>query len=256
MWAWLLALLLAGLPVGVARADGVGACAAWVARTGTPQTTAGVGPAMVLCRTGYLVSYNTEHRTPIWVLEELTAARFERNASRDDLPFVPDPGVPAEGTARTGDYARTGFDRGHMSPAADNSWLEQAMRESFYLSNIAPQHGPQMNRGIWKDLEQRTREWAVSRGKIMVVSGPVFGVMPPRINGVAVPEGFFKVLYDPVMRRALAFYFDNKAYADGNLEPNIRTVREIEAKTGITFFPELGPRARKMVTQTRAALWR
>ena len=213
---------------------------------------------MVLCRSGYLVSYNTEHRTPIWVLEELTPARFVRNASRDDLPFVRDPDVPLEQSARSSDYTHSGFDRGHMSPAADNSWLELAMRESFYLSNIAPQHGPQMNRGIWKDLEQRTREWATSRGKIMVVSGPVFGANPTRIgpNQVAVPEGFFKVLYDPVMRRALAFYFDNKPYADPSLAPNITTVREIEAKTGITFFPELGPRARKMVTQTRSALWR
>ncbi len=255
--AWLLALpLLAG---ATARAQDIGACAPWVAKTGLPRTTAGAGPAMVLCRTGFLVPYNTEHRTPIWVLEELTPGRFVRNVTRDNRTFERDEDVPAELSARTTDYTNSGFDRGHMSPAADNSWLELAMKESFYLSNVAPQHGPRMNRGIWKELEDRTREWATSRGKIMAVSGPVFGALPNRIGPnreVAVPEGFFKVLYDPAMRRALAFYFDNRPYADPALEPNITTVREIEERTGITFFPGLSARERRVVTRTRAAIWR
>lgn len=256
MLARLLVLLLLA---PAAHAAGLGDCAAWFVEIGEPETRAD-GDQMVLCRTGYLVSYHTGHRTPSWVLEVLTSDRFVKNVTRSNRPFVPDPDVKQAGkTAVTGDYTGSGFDRGHMSPAADNTWLEEAMAESFYLSNIAPQHGPSMNRGIWAQLEDRVRDWAVSRERIIVISGPVFGTKPRRIgdNKVAVPDGFFKIVYDPAAQRALAFYFDNKPYPRAKLDGSfLVTVSEVEEKTGLKLFSALDQRTRKRVKSTKGALWR
>ncbi len=242
------------------HAAGLGECAALVADTGEPETRSSDDDHMVLCRTGYLVSYHTGHRTPAWVLEVLTPERFAKNVTRDNRPFVPDPDVArANKSAVTGDYAKSGFDRGHMSPAADNTWLEEAMAESFYLSNIAPQYGPSMNRGIWAQLEARVRDWAISRERLVVVSGPIYGAKPKTIgdNKVAVPEGFFKIVYDPAAQRALAFYFDNKPYPKAKLDSSyLVTVNEIEEKAGIQFFSALDKRARTRVKASKGALWR
>ena len=59
----------------------------------------------------------------------------------------------------TGDYTKSGYDRGHMAPAADMKWNKQAMEESFYMSNICPQN-PNLNRGDWNDLEEKSRQMA------------------------------------------------------------------------------------------------
>ena len=72
--------------------------------------------------------------------------------------FLPDPDVRGA-KAYTGDYTKSGYDRGHMAPAADMKWSKQAMEESFYMSNICPQN-PNLNRGDWNDLEEKSRQWA------------------------------------------------------------------------------------------------
>jgi DNA/RNA endonuclease G (NUC1) len=41
---------------------------------------------------------------------------------------------------------RSGYDRGHMVPAADAKISQGAMDETFFLSNVAPQVGDGFNR--------------------------------------------------------------------------------------------------------------
>ncbi len=258
-----LALAICGAPQALGQASGaaetgVGACAAWVQQTGLPQVKAGGDGEILVCRTGYLLSFNPERRVANWVLEVLTPERFAPNATRDNLAFLEDPAAGGR-SARSQDYTNSGFDRGHMAPAADHTWLEQAMRESFYLTNIAPQHGPKMNRGIWKDLEARARDWTVVHRRLLVFSGPIFGAKPREIGGdrkVAVPDGFFKIVYNPATGRVIAFRFDNKPYDKPDLDPNRRSVRDVEHETGITFFPGLPARARRVLTTQVAPMWR
>ena len=107
--------------------------------------------SQVIRHTGYTVSYNAETKIPNWVAWTLTPERFEEAVSRYDK-FLPDPEVANPVT--TEDYRRSGYDRGHLCPAADNKWDEQAMRESFYMTNVCPQDH-NLNRATgksWKKL--------------------------------------------------------------------------------------------------------
>ena len=113
--------------------------------------------------TGYTVSYNAETKIPNWVAWTLTPERFEETVSRYDK-FLPDPEVVIPVT--TEDYKRSGYDRGHLCPAADNKWDEQAMRESFYMTNVCPQDH-NLNRGDWKELEEACRDWTMENGGYM-----------------------------------------------------------------------------------------
>lgn len=254
----LLVLLALAAPALAARADDLGSCAGWAAETGRPEMQSKDTDHRLLCHEGYLAAYNFANKTPDWVLEVLTPDRLVKTVARDGFPFIPDPLVDRKDSAVTSDYNRSGYDRGHMSPAADNTWKREAMEQSFYLSNIAPQYGPSMNRGIWKDLETLVRDWTLGRKRVIAISGPVYGATPRSIgeNKVAVPDGFFKVVYDPATRRAIGFYFDNRPYPRAELADFITPIRDIEEKTGITFFPALSPRTRKILLANKGLMWR
>lgn len=106
-------------------------------------------------RLGYTVSFNPELNIPNWVAWELNSSKLIERESRAGH-FYPDPDIPRGIAVETGDYSNSGYDRGHMCPAADNKWDKQAMRESFYMTNICPQHH-NLNRGDWKELEDDCR---------------------------------------------------------------------------------------------------
>ena len=191
-------------------------------------------------RKGYTLSYNADYKTPQWVAWELTKKETKGKEERTDK-FLPDPDVRGA-KAYTGDYTKSGYDRGHMAPAADMKWSKQAMAESFYMSNICPQN-PNLNRGDWNDLEEKSRQWAKKYGTVYITCGPVYDhSKPQRIgnNKVAVPDAFYKVILinDSKAPKAIGFLSPNKA-GHKPLKKYIVTVDSVEKRTGIDFFPAL-----------------
>jgi endonuclease G, mitochondrial len=106
-------------------------------------------------------------------------------------------------------YKRSGYDRGHLAPAADFSWNKKALEESFYLTNIAPQK-PRLNRDSWRRLEEKIRRWACGEERLTVITGPVHEENPKLLKGqIVIPESFFKVVIDETPpRRARAFIYN------------------------------------------------
>ncbi|MDR1526762.1 MAG: DNA/RNA non-specific endonuclease [Dysgonamonadaceae bacterium] len=194
----------------------------------------------IITHIGYTVSYNSDWKIPNWVAYELTKEETEGVLPRGNH-FIPDPDIPSEQSATTEDYKNSGWDRGHMAPAADMKWSKQAMKESFYLSNICPQN-KNLNGGIWKDLEEQVRNLATQRGKIYVVCGPVVSKLPQTIgsNKVAIPDAFFKVLLQNNNDHwsAIAFLFANQSGRQP-LSTYAMSVEEMQIITGIDFFPAL-----------------
>lgn len=188
-------------------------------------------------RMGYSVLYDEGTHLPVWVAWTLTPDRLADVVSRYDK-FLPDPTL--EDPVTTDNYKKSGYDRGHMCPAADNKWSEQAMRESFYLTNICPQNH-NLNSGDWRELEDACRDWACQTGKLYIVSGPVLYDGAHQTIGsheIVVPDAFYKVVLSLTPLKGIGFIYKN---ASGNrpLDAYANTIDRIEEITGIDFFSAL-----------------
>ena len=193
----------------------------------------------IIRHTGYTVSYNKELKLPNWVSYELTREETKGKEKRNNR-CIADPLVKGI-IATNADYARSGYDKGHMAPAADMKWSPQAMKESFYFSNMCPQH-PQLNRRGWKNLEEKIRDWAIADSAIIIICGPIITKQPKTIgkNKVAVPQQYFKVILSPFVRpmRAIGFLFNNRQALEP-LSTYAVTVDSIERLTNMDFFASL-----------------
>ena len=187
---------------------------------------------------GFTSHFNPDLHIPNVVIYELTVDEADGTLPRYKN-FITDDRV--EGCATPDDYSYSGYDRGHMAPAGDMKWDKDAMRESFYMTNICPQ-AKSLNTGAWNKLESRVREWAKRDSALIVASGPILGDSMPTIGDtkVAVPPRFFKILLasHAVPPRAIAFIYDN-ARATGSLEQHAVSVDVVEEATGIDFFSAL-----------------
>lgn len=193
----------------------------------------------IIHHTGYTVSYNKDLKLPNWVSYELTRNETKGKEKRSNR-FIADPLVKGL-IATNADYTHSGFDKGHMAPAADMKWSPQAMKESFYFSNMCPQH-PQLNRRGWKNLEGKIRDWAIADSAIIVICGPIVAKQPKTIgkNKVVVPQQFFKVVLSPYVKpmRAIGFLFNNKQAVEP-LSTYAVTIDSIERLTNMDFFAPL-----------------
>ncbi|MBE9569904.1 MAG: DNA/RNA non-specific endonuclease [Proteobacteria bacterium] len=120
---------------------------------------------VLLCRLGYALSHDADRKVPDWVAYHLTKDRVGGDVPRSN-DFRADPDLEPFKRSELMDYRGSGFDRGHMAPAAIMMWNAQAMSESFLLSNMAPQIGPGFNRGIWRTLESKLRKWTMRRRSV------------------------------------------------------------------------------------------
>ncbi len=221
------------------------------------QTSPKGTPEQILKRTGYVASYNKTTLLPNWVAWHLTAERTEGSVKRSGVDFAEDTEVP-EPRATDWDYYNSGYDRGHMCPAADNKWSKKAMEESFLFTNMCPQNG-NLNRGDWNEMEMACRKWAKKYGDLYIVCGPILYKCKHKTigkNKVVVPEAFFKV----VLRtgdnpQAIGFIYKNTS---GNRPKDsyVNTVDEVERITGIDFFPSLPDDVEKKVeAECDLGLW-
>jgi len=204
-----------------------------------PELPAFKSGDQVIHHSGYSFLYNEPYEQASWVAYELTRAETGKLYERTDR-FIPDPKVRT-GSATDSDYSGSGYDRGHLAPAADMGWSSVAMSESFYFSNMSPQ-SPSFNRGIWKRLEELVRTWAVEYESIYIATGPVLrpGLKTIGSNQVAVPEYYYKVILDykaPGIR-GIGFIMPN-AGSDLSLKRFAVSIDSVERFTGIDFFASL-----------------
>lgn len=185
------------------------------------------------------IAFNPQEHVPNYVCWELTRGEVGGNAPRSKN-FYPDNDVP--GCATLADYRGSGYQRGHMMPAADAKFDADVMNETFYLTNMCPQVGA-LNAGAWGSLEEKCRTWATRDSAIIIIAGPVLtDRITDRIGdtGVAVPKRFFKVILAPYANppRAIGFIMPN-AKVPGGMEAAAVSVDDVEQITGFDFFSAL-----------------
>lgn len=187
---------------------------------------------------GFRLSFNHHNRTPNWVAWELLATETNGEARRHNK-FWQD--MDVEGCPTTNDYRGSGYDRGHMCPAADQKWSQKAMDDCFVMANMCPQDHA-LNSGAWNTLENKERTWAVRDSALVIVAGPIYSKDDVKTigGGVLVPGAFFKAILAPYQERprAIAFVFPNMS-APGNMQNYVMTVDDLEQLTGYDFFASL-----------------
>lgn len=195
----------------------------------------------IVLHSAFHISYNNTYEQANWAAYILTAEMVRIEEAERNSGFRKDPLVTKE-TANTDDYTNSGYDRGHLVPAADMNFSEITMKESFYMSNVSPQV-PEFNRGIWKSLETQVRKWATQNDSIYVITGPIFKRQPIKYlnnNVVAVPDYFFKIVLDISFKdgyKGIAFILENKDYEE-EFWDYATTIDATEEFTGIDFFVE------------------
>lgn len=187
----------------------------------------------------FALSYDEDHEQAEWVAYELTRDRLNQNWAARPNTFRPDPEVRTE-SATPRDYNSSGYDKGHLCPAADMAFSEAAIDETFLMSNMSPQI-PGFNAGIWRELEELTRDWARQFKRLYVVTGPVLtdpGLSQIGFSKVSVPNAFYKVLVAPDQLRAIAFIMPNEV-SNRPVMDYACAIDKVERKTGMDFFPKL-----------------
>jgi len=196
----------------------------------------------IISYTQFTLSYNEEHEQADWVAYELDSTEVEASCTRCNC-FKSEKRINTKSASKN-DYRSSGFDLGHLCPAADNNMSKKANRESFRMTNISPQL-PGFNREVWKLVEEWVRLQAIIYDTIYVVTGPVFLQNLGSIgkNKVTIPGYFYKVL----LRKEGTKYYSialmiPQIGASFDFRRYVIPVNALESITGIDFFPALPDR--------------
>ena len=181
----------------------------------------------------YITVFSKSKKYPVlveWWLTKQKVSCASPVARKDQ--FAPDPLLTSE-TDLIKDYTGSGFDRGHMAPAADNQCSgPDAMKESFYFTNMAPQYGS-LNRGDWKTLEMRTRELALNQDSVKIWTGSVGETR--KVQRLSIPEKCWKVIYVKSTNTWSAYIFNNDQSKANGIEDNKVSVEDVEKLTNLKF---------------------
>ena len=208
---------------------------------GLPNAAGYGHPIVVLTNIGYLSGYCEARRNPAWVsfsISSITAGPSGKRLGK----FLTDSRTMSRVAHQ--DYSNSGYDRGHMAPnyAIATRYGHEGQRETFLMSNIAPQ-SPDLNRIWWRVLEEKeANDFAVRLERVWVVTGPVFaGDVKKLPSGVDVPTTFYRIILDEEngQPRVLAFIAPQTVTGHEPLAQFLTSVREIERQTGLDFYPDL-----------------
>lgn len=184
----------------------------------------------------YTLSYNEPFEQAEWVSYVLDKEHLTYD-DRKRPYFIEDPFVSTK-SADWKNFKGSGYDRGHLVPAGDRRFSEQAYNETFYTSNISPQNR-EFNAGIWNDLEQQARRWAKRYGTLYVITGGVLthGLLEIGEEDVDVPDLFYKIIARKNGNQliTIAFLIPNKPQSKA-LSHFTVSIDALEEVTGIDFF--------------------
>jgi len=219
-------------------------------------------------RDGYVLSYDAARRVPRWVAERLDPSSLAADRPREEKQFRVDRSLPPALRVTTADFEESGYVRGRLAAAANHRGDAEAFRQTYLLSNVAPQRGPDFRTTVWVGLEQRVRTWAANSDDLLVITGTLFlpeegkqEVRYPVIGErrIGVPTHFYKVLLREKgrSRSMLAFLVPHKP-AEGEVDYAgfLVSVDTIERLSGLDFFPKLGePTQSDLEALENESLW-
>lgn len=194
----------------------------------------------ILDRGEFLIGWSDSLKHPVWCAYHVARDKKFDDGKRPS--FMQDKTTPM--APRPADYTKSGYDRGHMVPnhAIISRYGEEARRQTFLMSNIAPQT-PALNRGVWRDLEHRIADlWTARYGEIWVVVGAIPSADGAKFsNGIDIPDSFYQVIIaqEGLDLRALAVVVPQSVGWDAWAARHIISIDDLEEMTGLDFNPNL-----------------
>jgi endonuclease G len=212
----------------------------------------------LMVKSQYVMSYSNKTNTANWVSWQLNRS-WIGTADRLDN-FRPDDALPAAWyKVRPTDYTGSGYDRGHIAPSADRTGNEADNSSTFLMTNMMPQV-PEVNRGVWGDLEDYCRELVQQGKELYIVAGPVGrkGSIG-RKEKIAVPAKNWKVIVVldrqglgmqgvTASTRTIAVMMPNDSSVKGSGWKSFRvSVKQVERETGLNFFSNVPPQIQQVI---------
>lgn len=199
----------------------------------------------LLTKNGFLIEYDGRLKQASWVYEDISKESLKGEVNRREFNFSEDLTLPNCVRATLKDYEKSGYDRRHLSPAANHKSCKKEMKDCFLLSNMSPQH-PQFNRGYWAKLEEYVRKLVITHGRIVAISGPLF--IPNEEpdgkkyityqvigeNNIAVPTHYFKIIKTPKGNEVYVVP-NKKIDSSTSLEQFKSTVEKVQRCSGVIF---------------------
>lgn len=144
-------------------------------------------------RQEFISCYDRAKKNPYWVVEHITKDSLERSTGVDRKKsiFKEDEEIPFKFRNKLRDFFRSGYDRGHHAPAADAKFSQDALNETFYLTNISPQVGEGFNRDYWAHFEDFCRRLTGKYDHVRIMTGPLY--LPKKCA-----DGKFRVEYEVI----------------------------------------------------------
>jgi endonuclease G len=142
------------------------------------------------------------------------------------------------GSAHPNDYKYTGYDRGHLKPSGDEPIDRVQMKETYYMSNISPQH-PSFNRGMWKRLESYVRIVTLVSDSVYIVTGGILSDSLNTLNttDICIPKYYFKVVHQFLRGKMTTYcYLMPNKKLNGKIEDYLVPISKVEALTKLKFL--------------------
>jgi endonuclease G len=196
----------------------------------------GLQQEIILCKSAFIVSYNTVNKNPNYVSYILSGRAGVESVERV-YDFKTDPELTLTEQASNDDYVNSGYDRSHLIAWADFLTLHEALESNFF-TNITPMT-PELNRGLWLSLEIKARDWSIMIGDLNVIAGVIASdeVIGKDVN---VPGYLYKIIFESSTNSMVAFLFPNNAIINSdNVNDYAISVDALEILTSIDFFPSM-----------------
>jgi endonuclease G len=209
---------------------------------------------LVLDRDGYSLGYSFDRKCAAWVSYVMSKGSIGIDVERDDC-FYADTDVPEPYRVQPNDFKNTGYDKGHLAPSAAIDFSRKSNEQTFAMSNIALQH-PKLNRQAWGSLENTIRNWTKSKGKLMVISGPIYTDKPDTIKDIPIPTAFYKIIYSFKYNRCIGFIIPNENIRASKLWDYVMSVDYIEKETAQKFFNKVSVKKQIIKGELDVAWWK
>lgn len=186
----------------------------------------------------FTVLYDKDHRLAKWVQYRLTKENLQENKGERVNRFRPDPLLEKMriDAVKKADIVGKEYDKGHLAPADDFKRSQEALDETFVMSNIAPQR-PELNQSAWRSLEVLVQKWGCGEEDITIITGPILkNGLPKLAAGISIPDRFFKAVY--AKNKSICFVYSQKDDRRVSPEDRVMSVNECEKEIGFDIGPE------------------